>query len=282
MFRLKPDAVFLKGGFVGVPVGLAAAIRGLPYVTHDSDVVAGLANKIVSKWALYHATALPAENYPYSRVAVKTVGVIVSSDYTFVDDKAQAKAKEELGLPRQSTILLITGGSSGAVRINQAVSSSAQRLLEAYPKLIIIHQTGKGKSNVYAKTKFKNPRLQVLEFLDPMHKYMSAADLVVSRASANTLAELGVQSKAVIVIPHPKLADGHQLKNAALLQKQGAVHVVYESELYKLEKAIKNLLDDPNKRKDLAAKLQAATPHNATSKIVTILLKIADQYDVEE
>jgi UDP-N-acetylglucosamine--N-acetylmuramyl-(pentapeptide) pyrophosphoryl-undecaprenol N-acetylglucosamine transferase len=82
--RLKPDVVFLKGGFVGVPIGLATAFWRVPFVTHDSDALPGLANRLVARWARYHATGMPAEYYPYPRKSVRHVGVLVSDRHKHV------------------------------------------------------------------------------------------------------------------------------------------------------------------------------------------------------
>src|SRR5579862_7870303 len=79
--RLKPDLVFIKGGFVGVPVGLAAAQLHIPFITHDSDAVPGLANRIIARWATAHAVALPKELYNYPADKTFTVGVPISSDF---------------------------------------------------------------------------------------------------------------------------------------------------------------------------------------------------------
>src|SRR5207253_4160634 len=79
--KLKPSVIFIKGGFVGVPVGLAAAKRKIPYVTHDSDVLPGLANHIIARWASAHAVAMPKQLYHYPQDKTYTVGVPVSGEY---------------------------------------------------------------------------------------------------------------------------------------------------------------------------------------------------------
>lgn len=114
--KTKPDVVFLKGGYVGVPVGLAAALLKIPIVTHDSDSMPGLANTIVSKWAKVHATALPAEYYQYPHEKVQTVGVLVEKDYQPISAQLQRQYKKRLNLPENEQLLLITGGSQGSKR----------------------------------------------------------------------------------------------------------------------------------------------------------------------
>lgn len=272
--KIRPDVVFQKGGFVGVPVGLAAAKRGIPIVTHDSDAMPGLANRIVSRWTAVHATALPAEYYPYPTAKVMHVGVLVEHSYQPVTPEQQGQFKQALSVPAQSQLLLVTGGSSGAERLNEALVTIAPELLQNYPDLQIIHQTGKGKADAYGD--YRHERLRVLEFLNPMYQFMGAADLVVCRASANTLAELGVQGKPVIAVPSEFLSGGHQVKNAKILAEQGAAEVVYEDKMYDLQHGLRTKIDyllaDTATRSKLARTLQERTITDAAARLAQLLL----------
>lgn len=268
--NLRPSVVFLKGGFVGVPVGLGAAARGIPIVTHDSDVLPGLANRLVGRWARVHAVAMPPETYAYPKDRTVQVGVLVEPAYQAVTPQLQKEYKQSLGLPANAKVLLVTGGSSGATAINRAMQAIALRLLDNYVDLYIVHQVGKGK--LADMGKITHPRLQLLEFLQPMHAYMGAADVVVTRASGNTLAELGVQGKPAIAIPSPVLADGHQLRNATFLEEQGMALVVQETELPNgLGAAISDLLEHQSKSRDLAHKLQQSTRADAAEKLAKLI-----------
>lgn len=273
--RVKPSVIFLKGGFVGVPVGLAAASRKLPFVTHDSDALPGLANRIVSRWARTHAVALPAEMYHYPQTKTVQVGVLVEPNFKPVSSADQQKMKEDLGIPASATMLLVTGGSSGATNVNKAVKQIAAQLLESYPDLYIVHQAGKGKAGIYGD--YTHQQLTVIEFMRPMYVYTGAADIVVARASGNTLAELGTQGKAVIAVPNPLLTGGHQLKNAEALSNADAALIVPETakatDSTELLAAIQQLMDHPTKRAELAAKLQSITLTDAAEKLATLLLK---------
>lgn len=270
--KLKPSLVFLKGGYVGVPVGLAAALRNIPIVTHDSDSLPGLANRLISRWAVLHATAMPAETYAYPAERTKQVGVLVEHSYQPVTDQLQASYRQTLKLPEDAEVILATGGSSGAEAINKAMKSIAVQLLEGHSNLYIIHQVGKGKLSDFDGV--QHDRLHLLEFLTPMHAYMGASDIVVTRASANTLAEIGVQGKAAIVIPSPYLADGHQLRNAEFLATQKAAIIVLESELpVKLLESIKLLLGSAGERSSLAQKLQQLSPKDAATKLAGLLVE---------
>lgn len=272
--RIKPSVAFLKGGFVGVPVGLAAAGRKVPFVTHDSDALPGLANRIVSRWARTHAVALPPETYQYPSAKTVQVGVLVEPHFKPVTAVDKQKMKEEVGIPVSATMLLVTGGSSGATNVNKAVKKIAAQLLEAYPDLYIVHQAGKGKAGIYGD--FVHERLRVVEFMRPMYVYTGAADIVVARASGNTLAELGTQGKAVIAVPNPLLTGGHQLKNAEALSVAGAALIVPETAKAtnsdELLGAIRQLMDNPTQRAELAAKLRSITLTEAAEKLATLLL----------
>lgn len=274
--RLNPDVILLKGGFVGVPVGMAAAIKHKPFLTHDSDAVRGLANRLVSRWARLHATAMPPEYYSYPREKICQVGVLVEHTYQPVTPALQKQYKERLGLPQDTPLLLVTGGSSGAERINEAIVKGVDGLLVQNPTLRIVHQVGKGKGGVYGE--YSHERLQIEEFLQPMYVFMGAADLVVARASGNTIAELGVQGKACIVVPNPHLAGGHQLKNAERLAEQGGAVVVSEKELYDQQQGliatVSALLSNPKRREELAHTLQAVTIPDATHKLAKLILDV--------
>lgn len=275
--RLQPDSVLLKGGFVGVPVGLACALWRYPFVTHDSDAVSGLANRLVARWARYHATGLPAEYYTYPPQDTRHVGVLVSRDHTAVTAKAQTAYKKRVGVPEDAMLLLVTGGSSGAASINHAIRSIIEDLLKSHKNLYVVHQTGRGKAAMYSD--FSHERLRVEELLFPLYEFTGASDLVVSRAGANTLAELGVQGRACVIIPNPHLTGGHQIKNAKYFEGQGAIRVVNDTTIRddpgELGKVITELLADSEQRHLLGSRLQGATIPDATNKLTMLLLEVA-------
>lgn len=270
----RPSVVFLKGGFVGVPIGLAAAFWRIPIVTHDSDALPGLANRLIGRWARIHATGLPAEFYEYPKDKVQHVGVLTGSQYVPVTPHLMKVYKQELGIPVKSRLLFITGGSLGAQAVNEAVVASINLLLQTYPDLHVVHQVGKGKSGVYDS--YTHERLTVLEFLDGMYRYSGAADVIVTRAGANAMAEFGVQGKACIVIPSPTLAGGHQLHNAEYLAQQQAAVIIDEGNMRNnpqiLQHAIEDLLTNKLKARSLADKLQTLAIPDAARRLAQLLL----------
>ncbi len=269
LHKLKPDVILLKGGFVGVPVGLAARKR-IPIVTHDSDALPGLANRLVGRWAVYHATGMPAEYYNYPVDETRYVGVIVGEQYQSVDQNLLAKYRSELKIPLDAQVLLVTGGSNGAQSVNAAIVAMAPRLLERLPNLYILHQVGRGNEKAYGS--YKNDRLVVQGLVANLHIYSGAADAIVTRAGANTIAEFGVQGKACIVVPNPLLTGGHQLKNAQYLVEQNAAVVVDEQGI---AGAVDLLLTSAAKRTDLGRQLQAITVKDAAQKLAELLIDIS-------
>lgn len=276
--KYRPQAVFLKGGFVGVPVGLAAGVRKIPLVTHDSDAVAGLANRLVSRYVTLHATALPVEHYPYPENKTLQVGVIVAKAYQWVDSSAKSKAKQELGIPKEAVLLLVTGGSTGAVAVNAAMEQLYEELFNKHSNLYIIHQTGQGKAGEPGAYD-KYERLERLELLSAMHTYSEAADIIVMRAGANTLAEFAVQGKACIVIPSPHLPGGHQLKNAAYFNERNAAMVLDQAKIEKspqlLASSLSKLITDKKLREQLAAAIHKEAHQDAGKQLAEMLHELA-------
>lgn len=272
--RIRPDHILLKGGFVGVPVGLAAAFWKKQFITHDSDTVPGLANRLVARWARLHATGMPAEFYAYPKESIRYVGVLVGRDYQLVTTDMQADYKAKLHLPKNALVLLITGGSGGAMVINQAVRTIVDDLLKTFPDLHVIHQVGIGKGAVYDD--YAHERLTVIELLKPMYVYTGASDVIVTRAGANTMAELGVQGKACVVVPNPLLTGGHQLKNAEVWEAKKAAVVLHESDMAAdqtvLRDRIVSLLQNARARSELGRNLREITVTDAAHKLALILL----------
>ena len=275
--RVKPDVVFLKGGFVGVPIGFAAAIKKVPFVTHDSDAIPGLANRIVGRWATLHTTGMPTEFYAYPKQKTRYVGVLVSDKYHYVDETEKAAYRRDLQLPEQGRVLLLTGGSLGAQRLNAAFGQVVPALLQQFSDLLIIHQVGLG--NLKQLDDVNDARYHKLEFMDGMYRYTGAADVVVTRAGANTLAELGVQGKACVVVPNPQLTGGHQLKNTEYLLQHHAIVTVDErafkkTDAHELQAAAAKLLEYPVMRAELAQTLRSLTKDNAVQELAAQLLQL--------
>lgn len=281
--RLRPGVVFVKGGFVGVPVGLSAALLKIPYITHDSDALPGLANRIIARWAALHAVALPREVYSYPTDKTEVVGVPISHEYRPLDTKQQQTARQRLGLDGCKQIVLITGGGLGAKSLNDAAVTCAEELLGRYPGLGIVLVAGRGK-DASARQSLKKAlssqqykRVVVKDFVTNLYLYSAAADVVVTRAGGTVMAELAAQAKPAVVVPNPVLAGGHQLKNARVLAERKAVRLVQEDVLVHDHRALMppltELLDHPDQAARLAKKLHSLAHPDAAKLLAELLLK---------
>jgi UDP-N-acetylglucosamine--N-acetylmuramyl-(pentapeptide) pyrophosphoryl-undecaprenol N-acetylglucosamine transferase len=274
----RPNVIFIKGGFVGVPLGLAAKLLGIAYITHDSDTVPGLANRIIGRWAILHCTGMPETFYNYPENSIKYTGIPLSDEYTRVTDKLKLAYRSKLGYGMGNFLIMVTGGSQGANRLNKLMSLIARELFDEIPGLEIIHQTGRNGAEVYSDLEegYKK-RIRTKEYFADMHIYSGAADIVVTRAGASTMSELAIQNKPCIVIASPFLAGGHQLKNAQYYKENNAAIVVNEDDALSrpqvLLRAVLNLANDKNQQLKLASKLGSLGKNDAAESIAKLLLK---------
>lgn len=283
--KLKPEAVFIKGGFIGVPVGLSAAALRIPYLTHDSDAHPGLANRIVAPWAQKHAVALPKEIYAYPAAKTVTVGVPIARQF-HPFDAAEAKAvRRRLGLPADGRILFVTGGGLGALRLNQAVAGCLPDLLVRYPDLHVVQISGRAHE-VELRQYYKKhlpmaaqERVEVKGYVTNLYDYSGVADVIITRAGASSIAEFAAQEKACVVVPNPLLTGGHQLKNARVLTERKAIRMVPEDALkadpLNLMSPVVELLDKPDHRRRLGKKLASYVQTDAAKRLAVLLLEIA-------
>ena len=281
--RFRPDVIFSKGGFVAVPVGLAARILGIPIITHDSDSTPGLANRIVGRWAKVHATGMPAEYYPHRKSGVIQVGVPIDPRIKKTTPKAQSAIKAELKLPKDSHVLLISGGGNGSKRLNDLMTEIALELLQNNLSLHIIHLTGKSheaqvKAAYKKMPKTAQGRAIAIGYSNDFYAYVAAADLVVTRAGATTLAELAAAGKACVIIPAPFLSGGHQLKNAQLLaDKDAAVVLSNDTAPDELLVTVNSLLANDARRFELARNLYATAITDASVRLAQLILQTANR-----
>jgi len=285
--RLKPDIIFCKGGFVGVPVGLAAAYLHIPYMTHDSDAIPGLANRIIARWAVKHAVALEPSLYAYPEAKTINVGVPVAQQYQFVDAAEQAQLRTEVGLGEYDEVVLVTGGGLGAARLNHAAVRAAPELLRRFPHLAIVHTTGKQHEAVVTEAyeaclkPAELHRVHVIGYTTELYKYSGAADVVVARGGATNLAELASQAKACVIVPNPLLTGGHQLKNAVAYEQKGAIISIDENKLRDnhelLLSAVERLLDDQKLRVQLGSKLHTFAREDSAKILANMLFDLGKE-----
>lgn len=284
MHRLKPAIIFSRGGFVSVPVCLGGKLNGVPYITHDSDSLPSLANRLIARWASLHAVALSEALYPYEHTKTVTVGIPLSSDYQPVTNQLQQHYRTELGLADFKRVVCVTGGGNGARDLNKAVADSAADWLGRYPDLVLLHISGraleKSLNQQYDKLipTADRSRVIVKGFATDFYRYSGAADVVIARAGATSIAEFALQGRACVLVPNASLSGGHQLKNAESLARSGAVIVIDEAKSRDgaLGLAVAELLDAPDKRRSLAQNIQNFAKPNAADNLAQLILKTAE------
>jgi len=271
----RPDVVFTKGGYVCLPVGIAAHILRIPLVIHDSDAHPGLTNRALSKWATYIATGAPLEYYEYPKHKSSYVGIPIDSQFRIYTKDEQKKAKAEWGMHPDYPLLVVTGGGLGAKRINDAIARALHEFLE-FTSVILVAGAGQ-YDELRALMPADSNRFQLYPFIATMPKLLAAADAVVTRAGATTILELSASYKPTILVPNAKLTGGHQLKNAKVYEDAKAVIVVDEEELLAsadvLVSAVKDLIDNPQKANAMAKRFGEFAKPRAAQDVAKLILK---------
>jgi len=279
--KFDADVMFSKGGFVAVPVGIAAKLLKIPIITHDSDSMPGLANRIIGRWAKMHATGMPADLYDYPKSRTRYVGIPIDEKIKKVTPRIQKQMRHQLGLAEDGDVVLLSGGGNGSKRLNDLMLAIAPELLRMNLSLSIIHLTGAAhedavKDEYSALPKSQRDRVSVLAFTSEFYACAAAADLVISRAGATTIAELAAAARPLILIPAPFLAGGHQTKNARALAEKDAAAVVDEDigpdELLAL---INGLLGDDRRRFELAKNIYGTAKPDAAAALAKLILEQA-------
>ena len=274
----RPDVVFTKGGYVCLPVGLAAKILRIPLVIHDSDAHPGLTNRVLSRWATAIATGAPLKYYPYPKKISRYVGIPIAGEFVPMSDAVRQTAKSQLGLDHKRPLVVITGGGLGAERLNNAVAKSLDDLL---PMASIFLISGAGQyDELRATTPQNDERFQLHAFISKgMATILGAADIVVTRAGATTILELAALARPTVLVPNGYLTAGHQLKNAAVYAEKDAVVVLDEHQLDSqpdlLVTTLAELLIHPAKREKMAAALHSFAKPAAARDMADMIMRAA-------
>lgn len=276
LLKFRPDVVFTKGGFVCLPVGLAAHILRIPLVIHDSDVHPGLTNRILSRYAKVIGTGAPVKFYPYPKGRTHYVGIPVKRDYRPLTAAQQQRCKEELGLHDiKKPLLVVTGGGLGARNINRAVVGIAPQLLD---KVAILHIAGQANYDEVVRNAPEHVDYIIKSFLpEGFSVAFGAADVVLTRAGATTLLELAAMEKPVVIVPSPYLAGGHQLKNASMYEQADAAVIVQEEDFIldqrELLKVLVSLFANAAKRRTIAHNLHRFARPDAAIDMAALIVE---------
>ena len=274
----RPDVVFSKGGFVCLPVGIAAVVLKIPLVIHDSDAHPGLTSRILARWATTIATGAPLKYYSYPKKISHYIGIPVASTAKPLTAAQQRKAKIDLGFSEHEPLVVITGGGLGAKSINTAVAMVADDLLQFCSVAVIA-----GKDNVVELQQSikKRTNLQLHGYVSPdtMQKMLGAADIVVSRAGATTLLELAALAKPSVIVPNEKLTGGHQVKNADVYRKAKAIVVLEDAKLTAEPRLLVDVINatllNPATLKKLSTNIHEFAKPDAAKDMAALIVRAA-------
>ncbi|MGH2454009.1 MAG: undecaprenyldiphospho-muramoylpentapeptide beta-N-acetylglucosaminyltransferase [bacterium] len=274
----RPDVVLATGGYVAGPVGLAAVLLGIPLVVQEQNEIPGLTNRWLGRWA--RRISLPSETrggFPQGRTVVTGVPVRPS-----VLRGERRVARAAFGLAVDRFTILTIGGSQGALALNQAVTEAGTLLM--YEPVQILHQTGgehlEGVRRDIGHREHIGPpvlRQVAVPFIERMGDAYAAADLVICRAGASTLAEVTAWGLPAILVPYPHAAGDHQEANARRLAETGGAEVIPDPDLtgIRLAQALGTLLRQPARRREMAEAARAAAHPDAADRVVDLLLQAA-------
>ena len=261
MREVKPAAVFSKGGFVSVPVVIAAHGKHIPVVTHESDYTPGLANKINAKFADKICVTFE-DTLAYVGAKGVHTGTPIRPEL-YQGDKERGLAF--LGFDDKKPVLLIMGGSLGASVVNDAVRAALPKLLISYD---IVHLCGKGK----VEERLNQPGYRQFEYVnEALPDVLAATDVVVSRAGANAVFEFLALSKPALLIPLPRSASrGDQILNAGYFARKGFA-MVLEQESLTPETLLDAVNDLYDRRLSFIATMSAEPLADGTDEVLAVI-----------
>jgi UDP-N-acetylglucosamine--N-acetylmuramyl-(pentapeptide) pyrophosphoryl-undecaprenol N-acetylglucosamine transferase len=261
----QADVVIGVGGYTSPTMLAAAALRGTARVILEPNAYPGMANKVVAPFVQRIFLAFESAADSFDRRKIRVVGTPIRREFL-------AQVEQHGTLPSQRTPrLLIFGGSQGAQAINSAVLDAVKALIEQIPKLDITHQTGESD---YQRVRDAYDRLgvhaEVVPFLYDMPTVLRAADLVVARAGAMTIAELTACGKPAILIPLPTAIYDHQMKNARAMEVAGGATVLPQADLSgsRLNELVGSILLNPERLQVMSAKSREMRRIDAAETIV--------------
>jgi UDP-N-acetylglucosamine--N-acetylmuramyl-(pentapeptide) pyrophosphoryl-undecaprenol N-acetylglucosamine transferase len=262
----RPDVVVGVGGFASGPVLAIAALRGYPTMLLEQNALPGITNRLLAR--LVRAAAV---NFEAALAYFPRTGFVAGNPVRPEFFPAQnEEANDRFTKPRDAARVLVFGGSQGAHAINVAVVEAASRLAATGVRLAITHQTGERDLDlVRAAYQRAGLAARVEAFIFEIDRAMKAADVVICRAGATTLAELAASATPAILVPLPTATDDHQRRNAAAVARSGGAMVIDERDLKgdALTSALKDLVGDPERLVRMAAAARTLARPDAAERI---------------
>jgi UDP-N-acetylglucosamine--N-acetylmuramyl-(pentapeptide) pyrophosphoryl-undecaprenol N-acetylglucosamine transferase len=259
------QAVLTTGGYIAAPAVIAARMLGIPVILHESNALPGKVTRWLSPWCTVVALGFAAAADYLPKAKTVCVGTPVRAQFradaanlAVAADQVKQPSLSDLPIPADVPLIVVVGGSQGAVAVNQLVRQAAPAWFEL--GAWVVHLTGENDPDVKS---LYHPQYVVLPFYHDMASLLHRATLAISRAGAGTLTELAVTGTPAILIPYPYAAEDHQTYNAKVFAATGAAEVYQQANLTSelLQQQVVRLLKSP----DVLQKMATATAQLAVS-----------------
>ncbi|EIW00878.1 undecaprenyldiphospho-muramoylpentapeptide beta-N-acetylglucosaminyltransferase [Thermoanaerobacter siderophilus] len=274
--EFKPDVVIGTGGYVGGPVLMMAALKGIPTLIHEQNAFPGLTNKVLSRFVKVVAVSFEESvKYFKNKEKIVVTGNPIRRELLKVTKEEGLK---NLGFYSDKPLIVSVGGSRGAEKINFTMVEFLKQKDKNLQVLIITgaNQYEKVLEKVKTETINIDETVKIIPYCHNMQDVYAAADIIICRAGAITLAEITAKGVASILIPSPYVANNHQEYNARVLEKAGASYVILEKDLIaeELYKKIKYLLDNPQVLSRMRDNARKISKIDAAEKIYKLIKSI--------
>jgi UDP-N-acetylglucosamine--N-acetylmuramyl-(pentapeptide) pyrophosphoryl-undecaprenol N-acetylglucosamine transferase len=261
--EFKPDVVIGVGGYASFPMLSAATVGRYPRVIMEQNAVPGLANRVLGRWTDF-AAVTDARTQSYFGTRAVVTGNPIRPEFKTIPPKVHTAPYT----------ILIFGGSQGAQSINRAVIEALDSLADLRDRLRFVHQTGERQledvKNGYASKSFQS---DVRAFFNNFYEQYAAADLIISRSGATTVAEVKAAGRAAILVPFPFATDDHQTKNARAMADENAAVLISNSDLSgkRLAETIRELIADPKRLTEIETSAKRIAILDAESRIADLV-----------
>lgn len=263
--KVKPDVVVATGGYVSLPIVMAAGKLGIPVYLQEQNAVAGIANKVGARFAktIFVTSEEAAKAFPQEKIRIFGNPVRELPDEKSLERPAEFREGKKA--------VFIVGGSQGAVGINNKIEESIEKIT-ARDDVSVVWQVGVKNVDDINNRLGILPNVAVRGFIDNIYAYMKHADLIISRAGASALAEILAFGKPSVLLPYPHATANHQEHNARVVEKAGACMVELDSDPNDLWNKVESILFNETKLAKMAAAAKSLGMPDAADQIAKIIL----------
>jgi len=275
VLKFKPDVAVGVGGYASGPLLFAASVLRIPTVIQEQNAVAGLTNRILSKFADTICVAYDELIKVYNGKNVVKTGNPIRKEILSIT-VSKDEALQSFGFNSYKKTVLVIGGSLGAKTLNESVKNNLELIQEL--NIQLIWQTGSFYFEQYKNVAAANSNVKCVKFIDRMDYAYTAADVIISRAGALSIAELQVIGKPTIFIPSPNVTNDQQTKNVLSLEKEEAALYIKDKEAATtLFTELKKLLEHPDKLESLSKNIRSIAIIDADERIVDEIEKLVNK-----